>query len=200
MKIAGFGWFIARFHGKDLSQQLGRIAMSGYLGQRVAGGPWDKMCGDQPLPGATEQNPLAIAEGRQVNWLGAQIAARESLQLNPAETTFTVEFEQSQFRNPAHFRDKQHHWDVAMSMVLASMQFVTGIETAAAGNFNLREIMKANSTPDLPKTWSWQVMNPIRSAVLIGADAVMNAAMEWKLPEFSDTSEFVLGSDVSMPG
>lgn len=193
MKRSGFGWFIRRFHGKDLSRQTGRVAMCGFLGERVAGGGWKMMNGDQPAPGATEQNVQAMADGRQINWLGAQISARRDLELDPEETTFTVEFEQSQFRNPKHFHNQEQHWKVVMGMLLGSMQFITGIEHAAAANVALEQLVEAHSTIKHPKTWSWQ----LEGINLIDADPIIEDALKWEIPELSDTSGFVLGSDLT---
>jgi sugar phosphate isomerase/epimerase len=194
MKKAGFGWFIGRFHSKDLSRQSGLIAMSGFLGQRVMGGGWNMMDGDQPIPGATEQNVYAMADGRQVHWLGSQIAARRDLELDVENTTLTVEFEQSEFRNPKHFANQQQHWDVAMAMVLGSIRFMTGIETAAAANVELEKIVLANNTAEHPKTWSWQP----DEVTLVGTDKIIKNALKWELPPISKTSDFVLGSDLAM--
>jgi len=197
MRLAGYGWFIGRFHGKGLNTALGRIAGCGYLGQRIGGGPWDRMNGDQPLPGAQAHNNLAMAMGHQVDWLGAQIGARLDLGLNPSATTFTIECEQSQFRNAGHFRDQQEHWDVVTALLLGSRSYMTGIEIAAQANVELAWIVAANNTLEHPKTWVWHGMNPTDEAVLVGVGDIVAAGLKWKLPPISETSDFVLGSDLS---
>ena len=197
MRIAGYGWFIRRFHGKDLSTALGLIAAAGYLGQRIGGGPWDRMNGDQPLPGAQAHNALATVLGHRVDWLGAQISARSNLDINPEETTFTIECEQSQFRNREHFKSQEHHFEVVTSLLLGSIKYMTGIEIAAQSNFELGIIVGSNSTLDHPKTWDWHEINLTSSANLGGLSGIINSAKNWVLPPISETSDFFLGSDLS---
>ncbi|MES2088127.1 MAG: TIM barrel protein [Patescibacteria group bacterium] len=193
LKMAGYEWFIGRFHGKDLSRQDGLIAMSGFLGQRIAGDSgWSKMNGDQPAPGATQHNSLAIADGKQVDWLGGHIAIREYLSLVPSETTFSVEFEQSEFRKVSNFRSQQEHWDVSMIMLGGAIQFMRGIELAAAANWALRKTLLDHNSIEHPKTWSWQPVNRVSERALVGAERVIQQALSWKLPELPETSDLVL--------
>ena len=175
---AGYAWIIGRFHGKDLSKQTGLLGMSGALGQRVAGGPWSKMSGDQPAPGATEHNPLAMANGLQVDWLGMMISAREDLGLDMSGVTFTTEFEQSQFRNSNVFRDQQHQWNVCGSIIANSAAYIQGVDLAAAANFQLRD-----EVTSFDATWSWQPLNPNKIELFgVGAEGVIAQAMAWKIP------------------
>lgn len=197
LRKAGYGWFIRRFHGKGLNTTLGRIAGCGYLGQRIGGEPWSRMNGDQPPPGVQAHNSLAMANGHQVDWLGAQIGARNDLKLNPCETTFTIEFELSQFRNPSHFSSQQQHWDVVTSLLLGSIGYMTGIEIAAQSNVDLAKIVADNNTPEHPKTWAWHAMNPTDESNLVGLDNIVEVALKWELPKFSETSDLVLGSDLA---
>ena len=197
MKRAGYGWFIRRFHGKGLNTSLGRIAAAGYLGQRIGSNPWNRMNGDQPLPGAQAHNPLAIALGHQVDWLGAQISARRDLELDPSKITFTIECEQSEFRNPKHFHGATHHWDVVTELLLGSIKFMTGIEIAAEANCELLKTVIDNVTEDYPKTWVWHKMDPTQEQVLNGLDNALSSAFNWQIPLISDTADFVLGSDLA---
>lgn len=196
MDSAGYAWFIGRFHGKGLSPLLGRIASCGYGGQRIATiSPWDRMAGDQPLPGAEEHNPLAQSMGLQVDWLGASIGIREDLGLDVEKVTFTVEHEQSEFRNAKLFRNQDHQWEITTDLLLGSIEFITGIEMAASSNTELRELIDSESDV-FPKTWVRQQMNMNSLLVLGGLEEVVQKGLNWELPEISTTSDLVLGSDL----
>lgn len=189
MREAGYQWFIGRFHGKDLSRQNGRVAMAGFLGQRVAGGPWDKMNGDQPLPGGTKHDALAIALGHQVDWFGMLVSAREDLGLDMSRVTFTTEHEHSEFRNPAKFRSIEEHWEIVGGFLDLSINYIQGIDAAAAAHVEMHQVIESHS-----KTWSWQNESPAGFETMQpGAQSMLQAALKWQLPNLPKTSDLVIG-------
>lgn len=191
MALAGYAWFIGRFHGKDLSKQTGLLAMSGSIGQRVAGGPWSKMCGDQPNCGATEHNPLAMANGLQVDWFGMMASARLILNLDMSKIVFTNEHEQGDFRNTAAFDNQEEHWEIAGSLVAASVRYIQGIDAAADQHVAMHDIIAARGRG--LATWSWQAHNPNRPDSLIGVDGSIDQAMAWQMPKLPTHCDLDIG-------
>lgn len=191
MALAGYAWFIGRFHGKDLSKKLGLLAMSGSIGQRVADGSWAKMNGDQPNCGATEHNPLAMANGLQVDWFGMMAAARLILKLDMSKVVFTNEHEQGEFRNTAKFASQEEHWEIAGALVAASVRYIQGIDAAADEHAAMHDIIAARGHK---ATWSWQALNPNRLHSLTGAEDVIKNGLRWVLPPLPTHCDFALGN------
>ena len=88
------------------------------------------------LPGTARHDPLAYLQNRSVDWLDHQLAARELLDINAAETYLVVEHEFP----PARIQDK-----VRLGPILAgSLDFVRAIDEAAAAMYALQhEVMRS---------------------------------------------------------
>jgi sugar phosphate isomerase/epimerase len=193
LKAAGVAWIIGRFHSKDLTRQLGVVAMSGFLGLRVATKqPWDRMGGPQPLPGACEHNVLAMYHGLQVDWLGMHIAIREFLPLDPENTVCTIEHEHPEFRNPKAFKSQEHHWAITEQLLLGSVSYINGIEVAAAANQQLKSVVLKKKTPWVRNRPSITCPEVIEEQAM----PIIRKAQRWVLPKLPKTDQFVLGSDL----
>jgi hypothetical protein len=181
----GFTHMIGRFHGKDLSAQIGKLAFCGSMGERF-GNPWNKMVGDQPLPGATRYDPQAIARGNQVDWFNMLVKARNVLGLEMDEITFTTEFEQSEFRQRSQFNNPEHHWNVAGKLVVASIGFIQGLDQAAAQHVYMEALVSGGGT------WSWQPDETTDAEFMVGTEEIMERAEAWTFPKPSPTSDLVI--------
>ena len=79
---------------------------------------------EHELPGTARHDPLAYLQNRSVDWLDHQLAAREYLTLDPAQTFLVVEHEYP----PARVQDRTR-----LAPILAgSLAFVKAIDEAAA--------------------------------------------------------------------
>ena len=87
-------------------------------------------------PGTARHDPLAYLQNRSVDWLDHQLAARELLDIDPAQTYLVVEHEYPQ----ARVQDKAR-----LAPILAgSLDFVRAIDEAAAAMYALQhEVLQA---------------------------------------------------------
>ncbi len=76
------------------------------------------------LPGTAKHDPLAYLQNRTVDWLDHQLAARELLKLDVANTPLVVEHEYP----PARIQDKQR----LLPILKGSLAFTRKIDEAAA--------------------------------------------------------------------
>src|SRR6266487_4443861 len=111
LKDTGYNFLVGGFHVKGQVIDSRGIAAWGCGGQTVERGDW---AGGQPsanaadhlnawkkqtvlaeheLPGTARHDPLAYLQNRTVDWLDHQLAARELLQLDVANTHLVVEHE-----------------------------------------------------------------------------------------------------------
>ncbi len=156
----GYGFLIGGFHVKGQVVDARGVAAWGYGGQTVERGDWR---GGQPsevpaeqlnawkkqtvlceheLPGTARHDPLAYLQNRSVDWLDHQLAARELLDLDVAETHLVVEHEFP----PARVQDR----DRVAPVLAASIAFTRYIDQAAASMHALQhEILPAQGIAPL---------------------------------------------------
>ena len=107
-----------------------------------AANAWKKqvVLAEHELPGTARHDPLAYLQNRSVDWLDHQLAARELLSIDPADTYLVVEHEYP----PARIQDKAR----LAPILKGSLAFVKAIDEAAAAMFALQhEVMAAQRIP-----------------------------------------------------
>ena len=158
LKDAGYNFLIGGFHVKGQVIDAKGVSEWGYGGQTVERGDWiDGRPSDKPadqlnawkkqtvlceheLPGTARHDPLAYLQNRTVDWLDHQLAARELLQLDVANTHLIVEHEYPK----ARIQDKQK----LKPILEGSIAFVRRIDEAAACMFALQnEVLKSQGIP-----------------------------------------------------
>lgn len=154
----GYGFLIAGMHVKGQVVDAKGISAWGYGGQTVQRGDWD---GDQvsadpadlanawkkqtvfcehELPGTARHDPLAYLQNRTVDWLDHQLAARELLDIDVADTPLIVEHEYP----AARVQDKE----LLQPILKGSIDFTRHIDRAAAAMYALQhEVMAAQDIP-----------------------------------------------------
>ncbi len=158
LKDQGYGFLIGGFHVKGQVVDAKGVAAWGYGGQTVERGDWKNgqpspnpadqgnawkkqvvLC-EHELPGTARHDPLAYLQNRTVDWLDHQLAARELLPLDVANTHLVVEHEYPK----ARIQDKER-----LAPILAgSIAFTRKIDEAAACMFALQnEVLKAQGIP-----------------------------------------------------
>jgi sugar phosphate isomerase/epimerase len=158
LKDEGYAFLIAGFHVKGQVTDAKGVAAWGYGGQTVERGDWKDaqpspnpadqgnawkkqvvLC-EHELPGTAKHDPLAYLQNRTVDWLDHQLAARELLALDVANTHLVVEHEYPK----ARIQDKAR-----LAPILAgSIAFTRKIDEAAACMFALQhEVLKAQGIP-----------------------------------------------------
>ena len=95
---------------------------------------------EHELPGTARHDPLAYLQNRSVDWLDHQLAARELLRIDPANTFLVVEHEYPK----ARIQDK-----IKLAPILAgSLAFAKAIDAAAAAMYALQhEVLAAQGIP-----------------------------------------------------
>jgi sugar phosphate isomerase/epimerase len=158
LKDSGYNFLIGGFHVKGQVIDAKGVAAWGYGGQTVQRGDW---IGDRPsekpadqlnawkkhtaiaeheLPGTAKHDPLAYLQNRTVDWLDHQLAARELLQLDVANTHLVVEHEYSK----ARLQDRER----VKPILQGSIAFVRHIDEAAACMFALQhEVLAGQGIP-----------------------------------------------------
>ena len=154
LKDEGYGFLIGGFHVKGQVIDSRGVSAWGYGGQtmlrgdRVGDEPaprpadranaWKKQTvfAEHELPGTARHDPLAYLQNRSVDWLDHQLAARELLDIDAAETYLVVEHEFP----PARVLDKAR-----LAPILAgSLDFVRAMDEAAAAMYALQhEVMRS---------------------------------------------------------
>jgi sugar phosphate isomerase/epimerase len=148
LKDAGYNFLIGGFHVKGQVIDAKGVAAWGYGGQTIdrgdhVGGKPSERPGDQhhawkkqtvlaehELPGTARHDPLAYLQNRSVDWLDHQLAARELLQLDVANTHLVVEHEFP----PARTQDRAR----VAPVLQGSIAFVRHIDQAAASMYALQ--------------------------------------------------------------
>jgi sugar phosphate isomerase/epimerase len=154
LKDEGYNFLIAGFHVKGQVIDSRGVSAWGYGGQTMQRGDW---VGGQPstepadqlnawkkqtvlceheLPGTARHDPLAYLQNRSVDWLDHQLAARELLAIDPAETYLIVEHEYPK----ARIQDR----DKLAPILAGSLAFVRAIDEAAAAMYALQHEVLAN--------------------------------------------------------
>ena len=158
LKDSGYDFLIAGFHVKGQVVDAKGVAAWGYGGQTVGRGDWidgrpSPRAADQlnawkkqtvlcehELPGTARHDPLAYLQNRTVDWLDHQLAARELLRLDVAQTPLIVEHEYP----PARLQDR----DRVKPILQGSIAFVRHIDRAAASMYALQhEVLAAQQIP-----------------------------------------------------
>ncbi len=154
LREEGYGFLIAGFHVKGQVVDARGFAAWGHGGQTVERGDWrngrpstepadqlnawkkQTVLAEHELPGTARHDPLAYLQNRSVDWLDHQLAARELLELDVANTHLVVEHEFP----PARVQDRAR----VAPILAASIAFTRYIDRAAACMFALQgEILPA---------------------------------------------------------
>ncbi|MBI3652289.1 MAG: sugar phosphate isomerase/epimerase [Acidobacteria bacterium] len=158
LKDEGYNFLIGGFHVKGQIINAKGVAAWGYGGQTIERGDWINgkasenpadqanawlkqtvLC-EHELPGTARHDPLAYLQNRTVDWLDHQLAARELLQLDVANTHLIVEHEYP----PARLQDKER----LKPILQGSIAFTRKIDEAAACMFALQaEVLAAQGIP-----------------------------------------------------
>ncbi len=158
LKDSGYDFIVGGFHVKGQVIDPKGIAAWGYGGQTVQRGDWR---GDQPspnpgdhvnawkkqtvlceheLPGTAKHDPLGYLQNRTVDWLDHQLAARELLKLDVANTALVIEHEYPR----ARIQDKAR----LKPILQGSIAFARKIDEAAACMHALHhEVLPAQDIP-----------------------------------------------------
>ena len=158
LKDAGYAFLVDGFHVKGQVIDARGVAGWGYGGQTVERGDWVSgrpsgnpadqvkawlkqtvLC-EHELPGTARHDPLAYLQNRTVDWLDHQLAARELLNLDVANTHLIVEHEYPK----ARIQDRE-----ALKPILqGSIAFARKIDEAAACMYALQhEVLAAQEIP-----------------------------------------------------
>jgi sugar phosphate isomerase/epimerase len=158
LKDTGYGFLIGGFHVKGQVVDARGVSGWGYGGQTVQRGDWiagepsprpaDQanawkkqvvLC-EHELPGTARHDPLAYLQNRTVDWLDHQLAARELLPLDVANTALVVEHEYP----PARVQDKEK----LKPILKGAIAFTRKIDEAAACMYALQhQVLPAQGIP-----------------------------------------------------
>ncbi len=158
LKDTGYDFIIAGFHVKGQVIDAKGVAAWGYGGQTVERGDWINgqpstnpadhvnawkkqtvLC-EHELPGTARHDPLAYLQNRSVDWLDHQLAARELLKLDIANTALVIEHEYPR----ARIQDKAR----LTPILQGSIAFARKIDEAAACMYALHhEVLPAQDIP-----------------------------------------------------
>jgi sugar phosphate isomerase/epimerase len=148
LRSEGYGFLIGGFHVKGQVIDPRGLAAWGYGGQTVERGDWTNgvatavpseqrrawkkqtAIAEHELPGTARHDPLAYLQRRSVDWLDHQLAARELLDLDVANTHLIVEHE---FPG-AKTQDQERLFPI----LKGSIAFVRHIDEAAACMYALQ--------------------------------------------------------------
>jgi sugar phosphate isomerase/epimerase len=158
LKDSGYGFLISGFHVKGQVVDAKGMAAWGSGGQTLQRGDWaggkpsanpadhlnawkkQVVLAEHELPGTARHDPLAYLQNRTVDWLDHQLAARELLPLDVANTHLVVEHEYP----PARVQDRE----TLKPILQASIAFVRKIDEAAAAMYALQhEVLRAQGIP-----------------------------------------------------
>jgi hypothetical protein len=158
LKESGYGFLIAGFHVKGQVIDSRGVAAWGYGGQTVERGDWtggkpsenpadqskawlkQTVLAEHELPGTARHDPLAYLQNRTVDWLDHQLAARELLDLDVANTHLIVEHEYPR----ARIQDRER----LKPILQGSIAFTRKIDEAAACMYALQqEVLAAQDIP-----------------------------------------------------
>jgi hypothetical protein len=149
LKDEGYGFLIEGFHVKGQVIDARGVSAWGYGGQTMERGDWVNgnpsenpadqvnawkkqtiLC-EHELPGTARHDPLAYLQNRTVDWLDHQLAARELLDIDPADTFLVVEHEYP----PARIQDKAK----LAPLLKGSVDFCRAIDEAAASLYSIQQ-------------------------------------------------------------
>lgn len=150
----GYGFLISGMHVKGQVIDARGVSAWGYGGQTIERGDWvDGQVSENPadqanswkiqtvlceheLPGTARHDPLAYLQNRSVDWLDHQLAARELLDLDIANTPLIVEHE--------YPRARVQERDLLKPILQGSIAFTRHIDEAAAAMFALQHDVLAS--------------------------------------------------------
>jgi sugar phosphate isomerase/epimerase len=154
LKDEGYAFLIAGFHVKGQVMDARGLAAWGYGGQTAMRGDWrdgapsvdpsdlghawkkQTVIAAHELPGTARHDPLAYLQSRTVDWLDHQLAARELLEIDAAQTFLVIEHEYL----PARTQDVQR----VAPVLKGSLEFIRSIDAAAAAMYALHhEVLPA---------------------------------------------------------
>jgi hypothetical protein len=158
LKDSGYDFIVGGFHVKGQVIDAKGVAAWGYGGQTVERGDWKNgkpspnpadhvnawkkqtvLC-EHELPGTAKHDPLGYLQNRTVDWLDHQIAARELLKLDVANTALVIEHEYPR----ARIQDKER----LKPILKGSIAFARKIDEAAACMYALHhEVLPAQEIP-----------------------------------------------------
>lgn len=158
LKDEGYAFLIDGFHVKGQVIDSRGVSAWGYGGQTLERGDWidgkpatdpslqrnawkkQVVLAEHELPGTARHDPLAYLQNRSVDWLDHQLAARELLSIDPAETWLVVEHEYP----PARVDDREKLGPI----LKGSMAFIKAIDEAAAAMYALQhEVLAGQGIP-----------------------------------------------------
>ena len=158
LKDEGYPFLIGGMHVKGQVIDSKGIAGWGYGGQTVGRGDWvhgkvsenpadlanawkvQTTIAEHELPGTARHDPLAYLQNRSVDWLDHQLAARELLDFDVANTPLIVEHEYP----PARIQEKE----LLAPILKGSVAFTRYIDEAAAAMYSLQnEVMASQGIP-----------------------------------------------------
>jgi hypothetical protein len=158
LKDEGYNFLIGGFHVKGQVVDAKGWSAWGSGGQTVERGDWKNgqpspnpadqanawkkqvVLAEHELPGTARHDPLAYLQNRSVDWLDHQLAARELLTLDVANTHLVVEHEYPK----ARIQDKA----LLTPILQGSIAFVRHIDEAAGSMYALQhEVLAAQGIP-----------------------------------------------------
>ena len=158
LKDTGYNFLIGGFHVKGQVIDAKGVSAWGYGGQTVERGDWidgkpspnaadqakawlkQTVIAEHELPGTARHDPLAYLQNRTVDWLDHQLAARELLDLDIANTHLIVEHEYPR----ARVQDKER----LRPILQGSIAFTRKIDEAAACMYALQhEVLASQDIP-----------------------------------------------------
>ena len=158
LKDTGYNFLIGGFHVKGQVVDARGVSAWGYGGQTVERGDWingkpspnpadqgrawlkQTILAEHELPGTARHDPLAYLQNRSVDWLDHQLAARELLGLDVANTHLVGRHQYP----PARVQDRAR----LEPILKGSIAFTRKIDEAAACMFALQnEVLPAQGIP-----------------------------------------------------
>jgi sugar phosphate isomerase/epimerase len=158
LKDTGYNFLIGGFHVKGQVIDAKGVSAWGYGGQTVERGDWidgkpspnaadqakawlkQTVIAEHELPGTARHDPLAYLQNRTVDWLDHQLAARELLDLDIANTHLIVEHEYP----GARVQDKER----LKPILQGSIAFTRKVDEAAACMYALQnEVLASQDIP-----------------------------------------------------
>jgi sugar phosphate isomerase/epimerase len=154
LKDMGYPFLIAGFHVKGQVIDARGISAWGYGGQSLERGDWvggapsanpadrvnawkkQTVYSEHELPGTARHDPLAYLQNRTVDWLDHQLAARELLAIDAANTYLVVEHEYPR----ARIQDRRR----LAPILEGSLAFTRAIDAAAAAMYALQHDVLAS--------------------------------------------------------
>ena len=158
LKDHGYAFLVDGFHVKGQVIDAAGLAAWGYGGQTMQRGDWidgrpsshaadqvnawkkQTVIAEHELPGTARHDPLGYLQNRTVDWLDHQLAARELLPIDAAQTNLIVEHEYPKARVQERER--------VMPILQGSIAFVRAIDEAAACMYALQhEVLPSQDIP-----------------------------------------------------